>query len=112
MTDNGYQTVQANRRPLSDHPLLNQHVLSVFNKFVLAILIFSSLLAWFASTDTIDTQLHSMCSYRNHLTTRPEDQASLFPDFDHVPDLNGTATSVIQLRHFLRVLYCQHGVWG
>lgn len=84
MTSYGCQKVQ-----------VNQHVLSVFNKSVLAILIFGPLVAWFVFIDTIDIRSHSMCSYRNRLTNRPENQTPLFPNFDHVPGLNGTATSVI-----------------
>lgn len=100
-TSPDYQRVQTKKRPLqrdscfSDHTLLNQHVLPVFNAFVLALLIFGPLIAWFASIDSIDIRSHSMCSYRNRLTNRPENQTPIFPDFDHVPGLNGTATSVI-----------------
>lgn len=116
MTSHDYQKVQAKRRSLSDHTLLNQHVMSVFIRFLLAILIFGPLLAWFASIDTIDTRSHSMCRYRSRLTNRPENQTPLFPDFDHVPGLNGTATSVIDhsipLKGFFTKFYTVNMVFG
>lgn len=90
-TSHEYQNAQAKKRPalcLSGHTFLNHRVLSVFNKFnkfVFAIFVFGPLHAWFAAIDTVDTWTHSMCSHRNLVTNRPEDQTRLLPDFDHVP---------------------------
>lgn len=109
-TSHEYQKVQAKKRPalcLSSHTFLNHCVLSVFNIFVLAIFVLGPLLAWFAAIDTVDKSQHSMCSYRNRVTNRPEDQTPVFPDFDHVAGLNGTSTSVIGHQIPLKDIFSQ-----